>query len=139
VPLAGTSLGESLEAYFASSEQLPTRVLLAADQACGAGMLVQSCPTGMRVIPEEIAAVWEGAQRGIERGDPGSIATVLGRTAAGTALYRARPAAVSRLTGCASSAACSQGRVAVALAALGDGPSAKQRSFVAVRPRAYGR
>ncbi len=46
VPLAGTSLGESLEAYFASSEQLPTRVLLAADQACGAGMLVQKLPDG---------------------------------------------------------------------------------------------
>src|SRR5215469_3850543 len=31
VPLTGSSLAESLEAYFASSEQLPTRVLLAAD------------------------------------------------------------------------------------------------------------
>jgi len=50
VPLAGTSLGESLEAYFASSEQLPTRVLLAADQACGAGMLVQKLPDGDAVI-----------------------------------------------------------------------------------------
>src|SRR5215831_8774080 len=33
VPLSGGSLAESLEAYFASSEQLPTRVLLAADGA----------------------------------------------------------------------------------------------------------
>src|ERR1700752_4778884 len=39
VPLSGASLAESLEVYFASSEQLPTRVLLTADGARGAGML----------------------------------------------------------------------------------------------------
>src|SRR2546430_3121137 len=55
VPVAGTSLGESLEAYFASSEQLPTRVLLAADHACGAGMLVQKLPDGDAGDPEEVA------------------------------------------------------------------------------------
>ncbi|HEX4648014.1 MAG TPA: Hsp33 family molecular chaperone HslO [Steroidobacteraceae bacterium] len=67
VPLAGVSLAQSLEAYFASSEQLPTRVLLAADDACGAGMLVQKLPGGGEGGPEEVAAAWEGAQRGIER------------------------------------------------------------------------
>jgi len=50
VPLAGTSLSESLEAYFASSEQLPTRVLLAADDTCGAGMLVQKLPMRRQAI-----------------------------------------------------------------------------------------
>jgi molecular chaperone Hsp33 len=67
VPLAGVSLAQSLEAYFASSEQLPTRVLLAADDACGAGMLVQKLPGGGEGGSEEVAAAWEGAQRGIER------------------------------------------------------------------------
>ena len=67
VPLAGGSLAESLEAYFASSEQLPTRVLLAADEACGAGILVQRLPGGGEGASEEIAAAWQGAQRGIER------------------------------------------------------------------------
>jgi len=45
VPVTGASLAESLEAYFASSEQLPTRVLLSADEAHGAGMLVQKLPS----------------------------------------------------------------------------------------------
>src|SRR5262249_8170740 len=67
VPLTGASLAESLEAYFATSEQLPTRVLLAADDACGAGLLVQKLPDASHADEEEIAAVWEGAQRGIER------------------------------------------------------------------------
>ena len=44
VPLSGASLAESLEAYFASSEQLPTRVLLTADAEHGAGILVQKLP-----------------------------------------------------------------------------------------------
>src|SRR2546430_6940878 len=47
---------------FASSEQLPTRVLLAADHACGAGMLVQKLPDGDAGDPEEIAAVWERSE-----------------------------------------------------------------------------
>ena len=67
VPLAGASLAESLEAYFASSEQLPTRVLLAADEAGIAGMLVQKLPGGGETASEEVAAAWEGAQRGIGR------------------------------------------------------------------------
>ncbi len=68
VPLAGASLAESLEVYFASSEQLPTRVLLAAHDAVCAGMLVQKLPgAGADEEPEDVAAAWEGAQRGIER------------------------------------------------------------------------
>ncbi len=64
VPLEGGSLAESLEAYFASSEQLPTRVLLAADAAHGAGLLVQKLPG-----PDDEAsgAAWIDAQRGIRR------------------------------------------------------------------------
>src|SRR5690242_3559757 len=44
VPLEGNSLAESLETYFASSEQLPTRVLLAASDHGVAGMLLQKLP-----------------------------------------------------------------------------------------------
>jgi len=67
VPLEGRSLAESLEAYFATSEQLPTRVLLAADAARGAGLLVQKLPGGGGAGEEESNAAWQGAQRGIER------------------------------------------------------------------------
>jgi molecular chaperone Hsp33 len=45
VPLTGSSLAECLEAYFASSEQLPTRVRLAADEGRAVGLLVQKLPT----------------------------------------------------------------------------------------------
>ena len=44
VPITGNSLAESLEAYFHQSEQLPTRVLLAASAGVVAGMLVQRIP-----------------------------------------------------------------------------------------------
>ena len=44
VPITGNSLAESLEAYFQQSEQLPTRVLLAASTGVVAGMLVQRIP-----------------------------------------------------------------------------------------------
>lgn len=64
VPLEGGSLAESLEAYFATSEQLPTRVLLAADAAHGAGLLVQRLPGP---DDEVAAAAWIDAQRGIGR------------------------------------------------------------------------
>jgi molecular chaperone Hsp33 len=44
VPITGNSLAESLETYFLQSEQLPTRVLLAASGGVVAGMLVQRIP-----------------------------------------------------------------------------------------------
>ncbi len=44
VPLAGESLGDALEGYFAQSEQLPTRLLLAGDGVHAAGILLQRLP-----------------------------------------------------------------------------------------------
>jgi molecular chaperone Hsp33 len=44
VPIAGDSLSESLETYFVQSEQLPTRVMLAATAGVVSGMLVQRIP-----------------------------------------------------------------------------------------------
>src|SRR5215472_11410407 len=64
VPLEGGSLAESLEAYFATSEQLPTRVLLAADPEHGAGLLVQKLPGAE---DDESGVAWIDAQRGIAR------------------------------------------------------------------------
>jgi molecular chaperone Hsp33 len=67
VPLSGESLADSLETYFASSEQLPTRVLLAADSQRGVGVLVQKLPGPANADEADMKAVWEDAQRGIER------------------------------------------------------------------------
>lgn len=44
VPLVGDTLAESLEGYFAQSEQLPTRILLAGDGTQAAGLLLQRLP-----------------------------------------------------------------------------------------------
>ena len=44
VPLEGDGLAECFEAYFARSEQLPTRLFLAADKERAAGMLLQVMP-----------------------------------------------------------------------------------------------
>jgi molecular chaperone Hsp33 len=67
VPLHGGSLADSLEAYFASSEQLPTRLILAADDECGAGFLVQKVPGAANADESELEETWRDAQRGIEK------------------------------------------------------------------------
>src|SRR5207244_8747071 len=101
-----------------SSEQLPTRVLLAADEAGGAGMLVQKLPgAGAEGDFEEVAAAWEGAQRGIERL---SVAQLLrcpveellgqGFAAQDVRLFRGSPVRFE--------CRCSQGRVAGVLRAV---------------------
>ncbi|HTD11684.1 MAG TPA: Hsp33 family molecular chaperone HslO [Steroidobacteraceae bacterium] len=119
VPLAGTSLAESLEAYFASSEQLPTRVLLAADDTHGAGLLVQRLPDADAETSEEVASAWDVAQRGIESLE-GSVllhAPVEKLLAQGFAgsdlrLFRGTPVQFE--------CRCSSGRVAGLLRALGE-------------------
>jgi len=118
VPLEGTSLAQSLEAYFASSEQLPTRVLLAANGLCGAGMLVQKLPDPGASDPEEVAAAWKGAQEGIERLSAETLLTakvedVLAQGFPGHDLRLFRGAPVR------FECRCSHGRVAGLLRALG--------------------
>jgi molecular chaperone Hsp33 len=75
VPITGDSLAESLEAYFRQSEQLPTRVLLAAGACVLAGMLVQRIPGdgGKQAQLDETAleSAWQkadAAMSGLTRG-----------------------------------------------------------------------
>lgn len=119
VPLSGTSLAESLESYFASSEQLPTRVLLAADETGSAGLLVQRLPDADAGTSEEVALAWGAAQRGIESLDPSTLLHVpveklLAQGFPGSDLRLFRGAPV--LFECR----CSSGRVAGLLRALGE-------------------
>lgn len=44
VALEGKSLADALDAYLERSEQLPTRMWLAADEQCAAGLLLQKLP-----------------------------------------------------------------------------------------------
>jgi molecular chaperone Hsp33 len=122
VPLSGGSLAESLEAYFASSEQLPTRVLLTADAEHGAGMLVQKLPGAEDSHHLESSAVeeaWRGAQTGIARLGSGSvlreqsIEELLAHGFPGHDLRLFRGAPVR------FECRCSEGRVAGLLRALG--------------------
>lgn len=77
VPLSGASLAECLEEYFASSEQLPTKVRLAADEGHAAGLLVQKLPTPDEdEDSDEDAAelqAWLGAQKAIAETGKGDL------------------------------------------------------------------
>ena len=73
VPLVGGSLADSLEAYFASSEQLPTRLILAADDERGAGFLVQKVPGAANADESELEETWKVAQKGIEKLSPADL------------------------------------------------------------------
>lgn len=57
VPITGDSLAESLEAYFVQSEQLPSRVVLAATAGTVCGMLVQRMPGEGGKAPVDPAAL----------------------------------------------------------------------------------
>jgi molecular chaperone Hsp33 len=61
VPITGDSLADSLQAYFVQSEQLPTRVVLAATPGVVSGMLVQRIPGEggkQDVDPAALEAAW---------------------------------------------------------------------------------
>jgi molecular chaperone Hsp33 len=66
VPLMGASLEQSLEGYFASSEQIPTRVRLTASDTRAAGLLIQKLPAANRTPADEPHAddTWRAAQAG---------------------------------------------------------------------------
>jgi molecular chaperone Hsp33 len=118
VPLAGESLADSLEAYFVSSEQLPTRVLLAADGERGGGVLVQQLPQEKATEESQMREVWDQAQRGIERLSSEDllecpVEELLGRGFAEQDMRLFRGAKV------AFECRCSHGRVTSLLRALG--------------------
>ena len=61
VPLSAASLGDSLDAYFAQSEQLGTRLWLACDGQRAGGLLLQQLPSQVTSEPQERARQWEHA------------------------------------------------------------------------------
>lgn len=81
VPLGGGSLSAALEQYFGQSEQLPTAVVLGADDACAAGLLVQRLPqSGGTVALGGSVAVDDEAARAAR--DAGSLRTFAAAQAA---------------------------------------------------------
>jgi molecular chaperone Hsp33 len=59
VALQGVNLAECLSAYFASSQQLPSRFWLQADGRRARGMLLQALPADRLQDPEERMASWQ--------------------------------------------------------------------------------
>jgi molecular chaperone Hsp33 len=59
VPLHEHSLARSLDAYFAQSEQLPTRFWLASDGERAAGLLLQQLPAQRAADARQRASDWE--------------------------------------------------------------------------------
>jgi molecular chaperone Hsp33 len=62
VPLNGERLAQCLEGYFESSEQLPTRLWLYADEHGVAGMLLQRLPAQSEHDPMDVDDAWHRVQ-----------------------------------------------------------------------------
>jgi molecular chaperone Hsp33 len=62
VPIVGTRLAQSLEGYFANSEQLPTRLWLHADANSASGMLLQRLPAKPEHEQIDIDDAWTRMQ-----------------------------------------------------------------------------
>ncbi|MCC7461829.1 MAG: Hsp33 family molecular chaperone HslO [Gammaproteobacteria bacterium] len=67
VPLEGATLAASLENYFASSEQLPTRLMLAADAGDAAGLLLQQLPASGEAQAAAAQDAWGDLQAGMQQ------------------------------------------------------------------------
>ncbi|MFO1401522.1 MAG: Hsp33 family molecular chaperone HslO [Steroidobacteraceae bacterium] len=67
VPLEGATLAASLENYFATSEQLPTRLALAADAHGAAGLLLQKlpAPASGEAGGAAVQGIWEDLEAGV--------------------------------------------------------------------------
>lgn len=63
VPISGARLAESLQLYFENSEQLPTRLLLYADEHGASGMLLQRLPEDGAAIAADAEAVDDAWRR----------------------------------------------------------------------------
>ena len=96
VALEGAGLAECLEAYFATSEQLPTRLKVSADAHTAAGLLIQKLPTAAGEASGAVSLdVWEDLQAGLASIEP----TALRAEGAETLLHRLCGAHDCRLFG----------------------------------------
>ena len=75
VELQGATLAECFENYFARSEQLPTRMLLCADDAQAAGLMVQKLPEsgGIGSIDRD---GWNRCEHLVSTVDPGEMLSI---------------------------------------------------------------
>lgn len=113
VALDSPSLAGALEGYFRQSEQLPTRLLLAADDGCAAGLMLQQLPGD-----EGDHDGWNRAGALFDTLSPGELLTV----PAATLLHRLFHEEQPQQLGCRTlefACSCSRERVAAVLESLG--------------------
>lgn len=121
VSLQGADLGECLERYFESSEQLPTRLMLAADGTRAGGMLLQKLPGaggGGESAGALLQTAWEDLQQGLDSLSP----EVLLEATAEEAVRRVSGVHDCRLFGVTPvrfGCRCSEARVASLVRSLG--------------------
>jgi molecular chaperone Hsp33 len=130
VSLEGASLAACLENYFATSEQLPTRIALSADAATAAGVLLQKIP-GASTQGEALAAVSQGVWEDLQARLAALEAPLLRLGTAEQVLQRICAEHDCRLFIGAPvrfACRCSEGRVAGLLRSLG---AAELRSILA--------
>jgi molecular chaperone Hsp33 len=121
VPLSGDSLSDCLEEYFASSEQLPTRVRLAADDRRAVGLLVQKLPERGGEQPDRESAAahaWMAAERGIESVQPAELVGATLQTVLASR-FGAQDLRVFKGAPVEFACRCSEARVAGVLKTLG--------------------
>ncbi|MEJ0036621.1 MAG: Hsp33 family molecular chaperone HslO [Gammaproteobacteria bacterium] len=121
VPLDGDSLAECLERYFASSEQLPTRVRLAANDGRTVGLLLQKLPEqgGAEVEEGSVSAIaWQDAERAIAAVGSGDLLSASLQSLL-EERFGQRDVRVFKGSSVEFSCRCSQARVAGLLRSLG--------------------
>jgi molecular chaperone Hsp33 len=74
VPLEGASMSSCLETYFATSEQLPTRLCLASDAEHAGGLLIQKLPAaGGEAAGAVTQEAWEQLTHGLDELAPAGL------------------------------------------------------------------
>lgn len=74
VPLEGESMSACLETYFATSEQLPTRLSLVCDERHAAGLLIQKLPAPSGEAAGAVTQeAWEQLSNGLKELTPASL------------------------------------------------------------------
>lgn len=122
VELASASLAGAFEDYFRQSEQLPTRILLAADGEAAAGLMLQQLPGA-----EGDADGWNRASTLFDTLAPGELLAHDGETLVHRLFHQEAPEPMGG-RGLRFGCSCSRGRVAEVLRTLG--PDEAQAALV---------
>ncbi len=118
VPLSGDSLARSLDTYFTQSEQLGTRIWLAADGQRASGLLLQQLPAQLTTDPAEREQQWQHVCALAATVQPGELLE-LGTEQLLHRLYHQDPVRLFAPAAVRFQCSCSRERTLRALSAIG--------------------